>query len=219
MKKRKKPRRRIPPIYDVSSESTSSSSEEEGATFHIEPFLRRKVVKSALEDSLSEERDDRGTKAESTKASDKERSSSKPPISLLKRSLEDPSVETFHSIKPKGASLEEQSAYLVDMVLSSLFHGWRKSSDRHRIDLRLNSKMVQSTKRRSSGPSTALLKEDIWRRHKTRSLIERMQHKLGPLVSEGEDTTHALRPSEVREALTDPEFEEIAQEFKVLYGA
>uniref|UniRef100_A0A915EY54 Uncharacterized protein n=1 Tax=Echinococcus canadensis TaxID=519352 RepID=A0A915EY54_9CEST len=231
LRKRKKPRLQSSRLHvpSITSESNSSESDNEGFEFRVEPLPRRKMVKHTTLESYSEEEEEKlrefaATEERFKKPPTKGRISSKLSVSQQKRSLVVPSVETAHPIESRRPTLEEQAAYVVEVAIgkiASIGHSGRTSTDRLRSDLQPNSKLVQSIRRKSGRISAGLLKDDIWRRQKTRSLIARMQQKLSPLVSGGvEDATpHALKPNEVREALTNPEFEEIAQEFKALYGA
>ncbi|KAL5966061.1 hypothetical protein TSMEX_006190 [Taenia solium] len=231
IKKRRKPRPQTATLHrpSIDTESDSSASDNEGFEFRIQPRPRRKIVKSATMESSSEEEEEVGEFAVSEehfkKTSIKRRDSPKLSTSQEKGPLAVTSAETAHPTESERPSLEEQAAHVVEVAIgriASIGNSGRKAStDRLRSDLQPNSKLVQSIRRKSGRLSAGLLKEDIWRRQKTRSLIARMQQKLSPLVAGGvEDATlHALKPSEIREALANPEFEEISQEFKALYGA
>ncbi|VDM30481.1 unnamed protein product [Hydatigera taeniaeformis] len=226
IKRRKKPRLQTttPRSPSTDSESDSSGSDNEGFEFRIQPLMRRKMVKDITIESLSEEEGEKlgefvATNENIKKAPTKEVSTSKERESLIVTS-----AKTVHQTESERPTLEEQAAYVVEVAIGKIAYigkSGRTSGDRLRSDLQPNSKLVQSIRRKSDRMSAGLLKEDMWRRQKTRSLITRMQKKLSPLVAGGNEdaTPHALKPSEIREALTNPDFEEIAQEFKTLYGA
>lgn len=103
-------------------------------------------------------------------------------------------------------SIEEQASYVVHVVLSKIFnHEDIGPKGGVKIEGESTSKLVVPLERRNSPQM-----EDHWRRKKTRILIEKMQSDLM--------TLHSLKPGEIREALANPEFEEVGQEFKDLYG-
>ncbi|KAM7541918.1 hypothetical protein Aperf_G00000006635 [Anoplocephala perfoliata] len=105
-------------------------------------------------------------------------------------------------------SIEEQARYIVNAVISKIF-GYEETGPKGGVKIKGESasKLVVPLERRSS---PQISEEHQWRRKKTRILIERMQ--VDSIIP------HSLKPEEVREALTNPEFEEVAQEFKDLYG-
>ncbi|KAL5108056.1 hypothetical protein TcWFU_008142 [Taenia crassiceps] len=232
IKRRQKPRPQTAALHKLSvdSESESSESDNEGFEFRIQPRPRRKIVKTTTKESSSEEEEAKVIEEfivseERLKEIPIKDASPKLSTSQQKGPLIVTSAETTHPTESDRPSLEEKAAHVVKVAIGRIASiantGRKPSADRLRSDLQPNSKLVQSIRRKSGRLSAGLLKEDIRRRQKTRSLIARMQQKLSPLIDGGVEnaTLHALKPSEIREALTNPEFEEISQEFKVLYGA
>ncbi|VDN11273.1 unnamed protein product [Dibothriocephalus latus] len=56
------------------------------------------------------------------------------------------------------------------------------------------------------------------RRQKTRKLLEKMQHQLGMASGEEGTAMHPLTSDQIKEAMQNPEFAEIAKEFQQLQG-
>ncbi|VDL94942.1 unnamed protein product [Schistocephalus solidus] len=78
-------------------------------------------------------------------------------------------------------------------------------------------KLVHAIKRKAKEVAF-ISPEMLERRQKTRKLLEKMQHQLGMASGEEGTAMHPLTIDQIKEALQNPEFAEIAKEFQQLQG-
>ncbi|BHF68078.1 hypothetical protein SprV_0301110800 [Sparganum proliferum] len=78
-------------------------------------------------------------------------------------------------------------------------------------------KLVHAIKRKAKEVAF-ISPEMLERRQKTRKLLEKMQHQLGMASGEEGSAMHPLTIDQIKEALQNPEFAEIAKEFQQLQG-
>nr|CUU98285.1 hypothetical transcript [Hymenolepis microstoma] len=144
------------------------------------------------------------------------------PIQSLTKSTESESSRTIFSsryleksttssMNLKSASIEELAAYVMNEVLASI-KSFKEIEPKRGVKLH-GEDGSKISRRRFVSETSGISREDRWRRKKTRVLIEGMQDSLRE-----SGTIHSLNPGEIRQALANSEFEEVADEFKSIYG-
>ncbi len=203
MKRRKPPKLRPKnrPLTGSSSDSSESSSAASGTGFRVNP----------LQTSGAGHRISSGEQALSDEAAQMDAMYSD--MYEKRRDMKNWAGQGQATLQP---GLHKKISGLSEISIGRI-----APLEKWRPDMQTDSKMVQSIKRKSLGYTKNIMKDDVWRRQQTRLLIEKMQQKLGKAMggpAGAERTTRALTPDAIRELLTNPEFEEIAKEFKELYG-
>lgn len=200
-----------PPLKQSSEKKSESTTEGEN-DFKSEAVSSATVRRSANQTLFGTQRSGRiFRELTSIQPSSKSSKSESSRTVFPSRYLEESSISSVDSADLRNISIDELAAYVINEILTRI-KDFKEFEPKRGVKLH-GEDGSKISRRRYVSETSRISREDQWRRKKTRDLIEGMQDSFRE-----SGNIHSLTPGEIREALTNSDFEEVADEFKDLYG-